>query len=43
MIREFVELPIFRAKWKSLGLDDSDLRRHQLEENANGGQNNGSI
>lgn len=31
MTREFVELPIFRSKWKSLGLDDSDLRRLQEE------------
>ena len=31
MQREFVELPIFRAKWKALGLDDTDLRRLQEE------------
>lgn len=29
--RLFVELPSFRARWKQLGLDDSDLRRLQLE------------
>jgi len=31
MTRSFIELPLFRAKWKSLGLDDSDLRRLQEE------------
>ena len=31
MTRIFVELPHFRAKWKDLGLDDSDLRRLQDE------------
>ena len=31
MTREFVELPIFRTKWKTLGLDDSDLIRLQQE------------
>ena len=30
MTREFVELPMFRKKWKSLGLTDKDLMR--LEE-----------
>ncbi len=31
MTREFIELPLFRAKWKDLGLDDKDLRRLQEE------------
>lgn len=31
MTRTFVELPLFRSKWKALGLDDSDLRRLQKE------------
>lgn len=31
MTREFVELPLFRSKWKSLGLSDSDLKRLQEE------------
>ena len=31
MTKEFVELPLFRAKWKSLGLNDVDLRRLQEE------------
>jgi len=31
MTRAFVEMPVFRSKWKSLGLDDSDLRRLQME------------
>ena len=31
MTREFVELPIFRSKWKGLGLDDADLRKLQEE------------
>ena len=31
MTRIFVELPIFRSRWKSLGLNDSDLRRLQEE------------
>ena len=31
MTREFVELPLFRSKWKSLGLNDSDLKRLQEE------------
>lgn len=29
MIRTFVELPMFRAKWKALGLNDDDLKRLQ--------------
>ena len=29
--RTFIELPIFRAKWKKLGLNDDDLRRLQTE------------
>ena len=31
MTREFVELPLFRSKWKSLGLNDTDLTRLQEE------------
>ncbi len=31
MTRTFVELPLFRSKWKSLGLDDDDLKRLQEE------------
>ncbi|MBR4961416.1 MAG: type II toxin-antitoxin system RelE/ParE family toxin [Clostridia bacterium] len=31
MTRAFIELPLFRAKWKDLGLDDKDLRRLQEE------------
>ena len=31
MTRSFIELPLFRSKWASLGLDDSDLRRLQIE------------
>ena len=31
MTRSFIELPLFRSKWKSLGLDDDDLRRLQTE------------
>ena len=31
MTRIFVELPILRSRWKSLGLNDSDLRRLQEE------------
>ena len=31
MTREFVELPLFRSKWKMLGLDDKDLLRLQEE------------
>lgn len=31
MTRAFVELPIFRSKWKSLGLNDDDLLRLQME------------
>ena len=29
MTRSFYELPLFRSKWKSLGLTDDDLRRLQ--------------
>ena len=31
MTRTFVELPVFRSRWKALGLDDNDLRRLQEE------------
>lgn len=31
MTRTFIELPLFRAKWEDLGLNDSDLRRLQSE------------
>ena len=31
MTRTFIELPLFRAKWEDLGLDDKDLRRLQDE------------
>lgn len=31
MTRIFVELPIFQARWKDLGLNDADLRRLQEE------------
>lgn len=31
MTRIFVELPIFRTRWKSMGLDDKDLMRLQEE------------
>ncbi len=31
MTRTFVEMPIFHAKWESLGLDDIDLKRLQEE------------
>lgn len=31
MTRIFVELPLFRSKWDSLGLNDADLRRLQME------------
>lgn len=31
MTRIFVELPTFRAKWESLGLNDDDLKRLQEE------------
>ena len=31
MTRAFIELPLFRSKWKSLGLTDEDLRRLQEE------------
>ena len=29
--RIFVELPSFMARWKSLGLDDADLLRLEIE------------
>ncbi|MBQ9121540.1 MAG: type II toxin-antitoxin system RelE/ParE family toxin [Clostridia bacterium] len=31
MTRTFVELPIFRSRWKAMGLDDDDLKRLQEE------------
>ena len=31
MTRTFVELPLFRTKWESLGLTDADLIRLQAE------------
>ena len=31
MTRIFVELPLFRSKWKALGLNDNDLKRLQEE------------
>lgn len=31
MTRTFIELPWFMTKWKSLGMDDTDLRRLQSE------------
>ena len=31
MKRIFVELPIFRSRWKSMGLNDDDLTRLQRE------------
>ena len=31
MSRIFVELPSFMARWKSLGLDDADLLRLEIE------------
>ena len=31
MTRLFVELPIFRSRWKDLGLNDDDLKRLQEE------------
>ncbi len=31
MKRAFIELPLFRAKWESLGLNDDDYRRLQDE------------
>ena len=31
MTRTFVELPIFRAKWKALGLREDELKRLQEE------------
>ena len=29
MTRTFVELPIFRTRWKDMGLNDDDLKRLQ--------------
>ena len=31
MTRTFVELPLFRSKWKSLRLNENDLKRLQEE------------
>ena len=31
MTRIFVELPIFRSRWKDMGLQDDDLKRLQEE------------
>ncbi len=31
MTRTFVELPIFRSRWREMGLDDNDLKRLQEE------------
>ena len=31
MIRTFVELPIFRSRWRTHGLNDDDLKRLQEE------------
>lgn len=31
MTRTFVELPIFRSRWKDMGLSDDDLKRLQEE------------
>lgn len=31
MTRTFVELPIFRARWKDTGLTDDDLKRLREE------------
>lgn len=31
MTRTFVELPIFRSRWKAMGLNDDDLKRLQEE------------
>ena len=31
MTRTFIELPLFRSKWKALGLNDDDLKRLQEE------------
>ncbi len=31
MVRTFIELPIFRSRWNDLGLNDTDLRRLQIE------------
>ena len=30
MTRSFIELPLFRSKWESFGLNDADLRRLQI-------------
>ena len=30
MTRTFIELPLFRSKWKDLGMTEDDLRRLQL-------------
>lgn len=35
MTRIFIELPSFRSEWKSMALNDSDLRRLQQEILAN--------
>ena len=31
MTRLFVELPVFRSRWKDMGLNDDDLKRLQEE------------
>ena len=31
MTRTFVELPIFRSRWRNMGLNDDDLKRLQEE------------
>ena len=31
MKRTFIELPIFRSRWKAMGLNDDDLARLQRE------------
>lgn len=31
MRRTFIELPIFRSRWKAMGLNDDDLARLQKE------------
>ena len=31
MVRTFIELQIFRSRWNDLGLNDTDLRRLQIE------------
>ena len=36
MTRTFVELSIFRSRWKDMGLDDCDLKRLQKELLAEG-------